>query len=139
MSNFATKSIRAVKGKQQFRQLVILSTYENKQEKIEKEKGQLDIYEESLEIRYQPLFNRVLSIINAVANCESLPQNQWKNVTPKKESIKEYEIKAGDLRLFAIDAPNGKILILGGYKNQQEKDFKRFRSLKKQYIESLNK
>jgi hypothetical protein len=32
---------------------------------------------------------------------------------------------------------NGKIILLGGYKNKQAKDINKFRAIKKQYIESL--
>ncbi len=138
MSKFVVKSIESVRGKQEFKQLVIL----NDDVKIptinaENEKGQLDIYEEKLQAKYRSSFLRIISIMNAVANLEGTSETQWKDVTPDKELVKEYEIKAGDLRAFAIKITNGKLLILGGYKNQQPSDFKRFRSLKKLYLESL--
>jgi putative component of toxin-antitoxin plasmid stabilization module len=72
--------------------------------------------------------------MNAVANLKGLPDTQWKDVTPVKESVKEYEIKAGDLRMFVIKIPYGKLVVLGGYKNNQKEDFKKFRSLKAQYL-----
>ncbi len=137
MSKFVTKKIKTVNGKQVFMQLIVLSDEADIKKLDEKNlKGQLDIYEDSLESKYTPSFNRLLSIMNAVANLQGLPDTQWRDVTPKKEKVKEYEVKAGDLRVFAIKVPNGKLVILGGYKNQQLQNFREFRSLKKQFLES---
>lgn len=76
--------------------------------------------------------------MNQAANLQLLPKTQWREVTPAKERIKEYEVKAGDLRVYLIKIPNGQLVILGGYKNQQFSDFKKFRSLKKQYLKFIN-
>ena len=77
--------------------------------------------------------------MNRVANMESVPETKFKDVTPKREKVKEYEFKYGDLRLYAIKIYEGKLVLLGGFKNQQKKDFGRFRSLKKQFIDSIQK
>lgn len=77
--------------------------------------------------------------MNLVANNESVPNTKFRNVTVGNESIQEFEFKAGDLRVLAIKIPNGQLILLGGYKNRQDKDFSRFRSLKKQYLESLTR
>ena len=52
-----------------------------------------------------------------------------------KQRVKEYEFKDGALRVYAIAKPEGKIIVMGGYKNRQKKDFKKFRSLKERYLE----
>lgn len=72
--------------------------------------------------------------MNEVANNRTLPNIKFKDVTPKTEKVKEYEFKDGNLRVYGISKYGGKIKILGGYKNQQKKDYRTFRSLKKQYL-----
>ena len=137
MSKFVIKTVDAIKGKQDFKQLIILSdNIDTKKVNVEKIDGQLDIYKKSLEDSYSSSYNRILSIMDAVANNQGVSNTQWKDVTPNKEIVKEYEVKAGDLRVFLIKIPNGKLIILGGYKNQQKSDFKKFRSLKQQYLQS---
>ena len=77
---------------------------------------------------------KIYFYMEEVAKNMSLPDTKFKDVTPRKEKVKEYEFKDGDLRVYGISKTGGKIIILGGYKNRQEKDFKRFRSLKEQYL-----
>jgi len=77
--------------------------------------------------------------MNLVANNESVPNTKFRNITTGNEPIQEFEFKAGDLRVLAIKIPNGQLILLGGYKNRQDKDLSRFRSLKKQYLESLSR
>ena len=150
MSKFVTKHISSVKGKQKFKQLIIvpdnedakqlqaeIDKQESQQEEIEL-KGELDIYEESLEKKYSSSFRSMIAIMNRVANLQAVPKEKFRDVTPKKETVAEYEFKFQDLRVLAIKIPNGQLILLGGYKNQQSSDFKKFRSLKKQYLESLN-
>lgn len=139
MPTFAIKPIQAIRGQQQFKELVILpDDIDVSQINIEIEIGQLKIYEDSLETKYKSSFNRIISIMNQAANLQLLPKTQWREVTPAKERIKEYEVKVGDLRVYLIKIPNGQLVILGGYKNQQFSDFKKFRSLKKQYLKFIN-
>jgi hypothetical protein len=72
-----------------------------------------------------------------IANLNSLPHSKFKDITPDKEEIKEYEFKSKHLRIYCIKKPNGKIIILGGYKNNQSSDIIKFRSIKQQYLKSL--
>lgn len=72
--------------------------------------------------------------MNEVANIRTLPDTKFKDVTPEKEKVKEYEFKEGNLRVYAIKKFGGKIIVIGGYKNRQKKDFRTFRSLKEQYL-----
>lgn len=99
--------------------------------------GIWDEYQESLEAKYEGSFYGLLSIMNRDANMQPLSEGKFKDVTPHGELVKEYEIKYQYLRAYAIKIPNGKLILLGGYKNQQKNDFTQFRSLKKQYLESL--
>ncbi|MBO4417207.1 MAG: hypothetical protein J5801_03690 [Bacteroidales bacterium] len=75
--------------------------------------------------------------MNEVANNRTLPKTKFRDVTPAKERVKEYEFKDGNIRIYGISTFGGKIIIMGGYKNRQTKDFRAFRSLKKQYLKQL--
>lgn len=125
MPNFTLQNIGSVRGKQIFDQLVIDG------------EPQLDCYEKSLQRNYQSKFRNILSWMNRVADNHPAPETKFKDITPNSELIKEYEFKNGDLRIYAIKNSNGKIIVLGGYKNSQAQDIVRFRSLKKQYLDSL--
>jgi hypothetical protein len=69
-----------------------------------------------------------------VANGISLPASKFKDITPKKQIVKEYEFKSRHLRLYAIKTSKGKIVVLCGYKNKQNRDIRTFRSIKKRYL-----
>ena len=73
-----------------------------------------------------------------ISNGKSLPAKHFKDITPDKEKVKEYEFKTKHLRIYTIKKKNGKIIILGGFKSNQKKDINKFRAIKKRYIESLN-
>jgi putative component of toxin-antitoxin plasmid stabilization module len=73
--------------------------------------------------------------MNQVANLQRLPVEKFRDITPTKDVIKEFEIKTGDLRIYLIKEDEH-IVILGGKKNTQPDDIKRFRSIKKRYIQS---
>lgn len=77
------------------------------------------------------LFRRV----NDVANQRRLPQERLRDITPSGERVREIELKKGSLRLYMIK-DSSHIIILGGKKNSQGKDIKKFRSLKHQFLES---
>ena len=146
MTKFVSKKISAIKGKQEFRQMIILEDNQNT-DQIQKEidekesrneevdnKGVLDEYEENLEAKYKSNFRSLLSNMDRVAKLQSLPKTKFRDITPKKESVKEYEFKLEDLRVYAIKIPNGEMVILGGFKNNQKDDIRKFRALKKKYL-----
>lgn len=146
MSKFVIKNIKSVCGKQVFKQLVIVENnvdIKKLQQDIDENKsdvtGVFDDYENSLEDIYKSSLNGIITIMNLVADLQSVPVQKLRDVTPKKELVKEFEFKYGDLRVYAIKIPNGKLILLGGYKNNQKPDFAKFRSLKGQYLESIKK
>lgn len=70
-----------------------------------------------------------------IAECKSLPDTKFKDITPKKETIKEYEAKTKNLRVYMFHEQNtGRIIICGGKKSNQKKDLQHFRNIKKQYF-----
>ena len=64
-------------------------------------------------------------------------KNFHEEIKLKQNQVKEYEFKSKHLRVYAIQQINGKIIVLGGFKNNQKEDINKFRSLKKQYLDSL--
>lgn len=153
MSKFVIKSIQAVEGHMVFKQLIIVDNHidtkklqeeinliesnpDKSKRKVEN-KGVWDDYKDKLEEKYQSAYARILGNMNRVANMQPLPQEKFKDVTPKKETVAEYEYKYGDLRVWAIKILNGQLIIHCGYKNSQKSDFRVFRGLKEQYLKLL--
>lgn len=128
MSKFTLNKIEELGAKQEIFKLVIDKTclFDEFEQEIE-ERGQ---YEEELYSIY--------SLIEDVANNKLLPKTKFRDITiNKKDNVKEYEFKSKHLRIYAIKATGGKIIVMGGYKNNQEKDIKRFRKIKTEYIKTL--
>ena len=128
MSTFALRKVEAVKAKQELDELVIDGV------------GQLEAFEQELRDkhnRYLTELEMLFAYIQYAANGQSLSETKFRDITPVGESVKEYEFKSKHLRVYAIKKPNGKIIVLGGLKTTQKADFKRFRSLKAQYLNSL--
>jgi len=126
MSKFALQRIDAIQGNQTFEKLIVNGDCP------------FDSFEKNLESKYRRSLEKIYFYMNEVANNKPLPNTKFKDVTPKKEKVKEYEFKDGDLRVYGISSYGGKIIILGGNKNHQKKDFRAFRSLKKQYLKESN-
>jgi putative component of toxin-antitoxin plasmid stabilization module len=81
----------------------------------------------------------IISRMNDIANLRILPAKKFKDITPGKETIKEYEIKTNDLRVYYIKDNSGNLVIIAGKKNSQPEDIKRFRAIKRAYLNSINK
>ncbi len=128
MSKFALKTLEEIHGKQNFEKLVVNDKclFEEFEQEIQKSG------------RYSNELAMLFSYMEFIANGKTLPYTKFKDITPKKEQEKEYEFKTKHLRVYAIKKKNGKIIIMGGYKNSQKKDISKFRSIKEEYIKSLN-
>ena len=122
MSKFTLQNIEAVQGKQTFEKLLVDGV------------APFDTFEQGLEEQNKRSLEKIYFYMNEVANNRTLPNTKFKDVTLEKEKVKEYEFKDGDLRVYGISKFGGKIIIMGGYKNRQKKDFRTFRSLKEQYL-----
>lgn len=78
--------------------------------------------------------------MECVANGQSLPGTQFKPINSKElHNVKEYEFKSEHLRIYAIKSEGGKTIVCGGLKNTQLSDIRRFQSLKKQFINYINR
>lgn len=126
MSKFTLKSIEGVDGTQIFAKLLINN------------ECQFDDFESKIRSSNSMYLNELSSIylyMQRVANLQD-GAGHFKDITPDKEIVKEYEFKTKHLRVYTVKMKNGKLLVLGGYKNNQKKDLRSFRSIKKQLIEN---
>lgn len=101
-------------------------------------KCQFDEFEEEIlkNKKYRNELGMIYRYIELSSEIGSLPpKNHFEDITPQREKVKEYEFKTKHLRVYAIKKPNGKIIILGGYKNRQAKDLNKFRSIKRRYLD----
>ena len=126
MSKFALEKIKAIKGKQTFYDLKV------------NEVGQFESFSNELEEEYKSELVTLNARMDLVANLNRLPKEKFRDITPKKQTVKEYEFKTKHLRLYVIHIEKtGKVIVLGGYKNTQKSDISSFRSLKSQFLKSL--
>ena len=79
---------------------------------------------------YTSEFVTLLAYMDKVANLHSLPATKFKDITPKDETVKEYEFKSKHLRIYAVQKPGGKVVVLGGFKTTQPADIAAMRRLK---------
>lgn len=128
MATFALRKVETIVAKQEVDELSIDGI------------GQLAAFESELtenHSRYLAELQMLLRYMEYIANGQTLSEAKFRDVTPQGESVKEYEFKSKHLRVYAIKKLNSKIIVLGGLKTTQKSDFKRFRSLKAQYLNTL--
>lgn len=76
--------------------------------------------------------------MNLVAELKMLPKNKFREITPSKDKVKEYEFKSDHLRVYTFHLEKtGKIVAFWGFKNTQDADIKKFRSIKKRFLDNL--
>lgn len=124
MSKFELHKIDVIKGKQDFCQLAIDGV------------RLLDSFEDELakSTTYLSEFKMILTYMEYVAENRTLPVTKFRDITPKKEVVREYEFKSKHLRVYAIQKKGGKIIVLCGFKSNQKNDIRSFRSLKKSLL-----
>ncbi|WEK34892.1 MAG: hypothetical protein P0Y53_20585 [Candidatus Pseudobacter hemicellulosilyticus] len=138
MNRFVTRKLSNVRGLQSIEQLVILQEQQSVSAIYPEDiAGVWDIYERQLEDRYAGSFRGLEAIMNRVANLQTVSRYKFKDITPSRELVKEYEFKYQDLRAYAIKIANGKLVVLAGFKNSQKADISKFRRLKELYLTSL--
>ena len=129
MSKFALQRIESITGFQTLDKLIV------------DDHCQFDEFEQAISNnnKYKSELASIYNYMEQVANGNSVPEKKFKDITPESETIKEYEFKSKSLRVYAIKKENGKIIVFGGYKNKQKKEIKKFRSIKKRYLENQAK
>lgn len=125
MSRFALKKIPEIKGRIPFSMLEVDGA-------CQFEEFCSEIMEDgNLKKQLVTAFARM----NQVSNLQRLPEQKFRDITPKSETVKEFEIKTNDLRIYLIKEI-GHITIFGGKKNTQKEDIRQFRSIKRRYLQS---
>ncbi|RYD83144.1 MAG: hypothetical protein EOP53_01705 [Sphingobacteriales bacterium] len=126
MPKFATETVSLIKARENVEQLIIDG------------RKVLDEYMASLKgTTYESELGNIIKYIEHASNGNSLPKTKMRKYQGNKDGVTEYEYKSKHLRVWAIQQPNKKIIIFGGFKNNQAKDESSFRNLKKQFLESL--
>ena len=129
MSKFALKHIPQIKGKVKF--YLLITNSECQYEEFEKKIAREGNYESELD-QMQSRFQEVAEMIRPIN------KTKFRDITPKKEEVKEYEAKTKNLRVYLIHQENkGRVIIFAGQKNTQKKDIRKFRSIKSQYLSTL--
>jgi hypothetical protein len=125
MTKFAFKKVEEINCYQDIVKLEIDGScyFDQFQEEIYRSKSQ-----------YISELGMVLQYIERDGNGKHVADKK-KDITPGKAPIKEYEYRTKHLRVYAIRQKDGKIIILGGYKNKQKRDIRKFRKIKKQLID----
>ena len=137
MDRFAMKKIENITGKQRFEQLVIYPVTMQDNINLDVVEGVWDKYEKDLEVKYRNAFKGLETVMLRIADLQGMGYHRIKDITPANEYIKEYEFKFQDLRAYGIKIPNGKLIVLAGHKNTQREDIKKFRSLKRRFLEFI--
>ncbi len=125
MSTFAIQEIKEINGRLKIFKLFINGTceYDEFEKEIETE-GNL-----KSELR------TIITRLYEIADMKLLPQNKFKDITPKKENNKEYEIKTHHLRIYLFhDKNTGRVIVCGGKKGTQRADINHFRKIKHEYF-----
>lgn len=125
MNKFALKFINEITGRIKIFVLLVNnhSEYEDFERKIETEGS------------YSSELVTIQTRLQDIADGKLLPKEKFRNITPKKELIKEYEIKTRHLRVYLFhEEKTGRVIVCGGKKITQQKDMNHFRLIKKEYF-----
>ena len=125
MSKFALEEIDSIRGKQIFSKLIMDGIC------------LFDEFASKLEEQYKSELDAIGYYMEAVANLQSLPDTKFRELKGGKGDVKEYEFKSRHFRVYVMQQKGGKIIVIGGYKNNQSKDILSFRSIKKQFLDSF--
>jgi len=125
MTKFAFKKVEELNCVQNIVKLEVNGScyFDQFQEEIYRSKSQ-----------YVTELGMILQYMERDGNGQSVADKK-KDITPDKALVKEYEYKTKHLRVYAIKQKDGKIIILGGFKNKQKRDIRKFRQIKKQLID----
>lgn len=129
MSTFALEKVNEIKGKIDFFLLKIdgKSQFLAFEEQIKTE-GNLLSELTTIQVRMQEMAEMR----------HPMPKTKCRELTPKGDAVKEYELKTKNLRVYLIHQEHkGRIIVLVGKKNTQPKDIKRFRKIKAAYLKAI--
>jgi transcriptional regulator with XRE-family HTH domain/putative component of toxin-antitoxin plasmid stabilization module len=125
MNKFALKYIEEIVGRLKIFKLVVNNHCE------------YDEFEKQIigEASFSSELVTIQARLQDVAECSLLPKEKFRDITPKKETVKEYEIKTRHLRVYLFhEEKTGRVIVCGGKKGSQQSDIKHFRRIKKEYL-----
>lgn len=125
MTKYSLVRIEQVRGKQVFDKLVVNGV------------APFDVFIEKLERIYKKELKSIYAYMDLHSNLVRLPSSKFHALNESKDGVKEYEFKTKHLRVYVIEEPGGKIVVIGGKKSTQPKDISEFRRLKTDYLKSL--
>lgn len=122
---FALQEIDEIRGKLKIFKLLIDDSCEYDEfEKIIETEGNL-----------KSELKTIITRLHEIADLKSLPKTKFKDITPKNDLNKEYEIKTHHLRVYLFhEKITGRVIVCGGKKGTQKEDIKHFRKIKKEYF-----
>jgi len=125
MITFTLKEITEIKGRLKIFKLLVDGECEYDEFEMEIET------EGNLKSELRTIITRLYEI----ADLKSLPEQKFRDITPKNGNNKEYEIKTHHLRVYLFHEKNtGRVIVSGGKKGTQQADIKHFRKIKKEYF-----
>ena len=127
MSNFEIRNIDSVKGIQKFYKL------------IKDDICLIDDFEDDLEEVYKSELRSIYAYMDQVANLKTLPKTKFHFYNKDKGGFREFEFKSKHLRVYGIAIKEGKLIVLGGTKANQNDDTTTFRRIKEEYIKSIKR
>jgi pyruvate/2-oxoacid:ferredoxin oxidoreductase alpha subunit len=76
--------------------------------------------------------------MDSISNLNRLPATKFKEIQgrPFGDNTKEYEIKKKPYRVYLFKDADGNIIVFGSTKSSQNRDIKRLRAIKNEYIKS---
>jgi putative component of toxin-antitoxin plasmid stabilization module len=125
MYTFALNKINEIEGKLKFYKLLVNGNCE------------FDLFWKQCEAdgNLKSELLQIQSRMQQLANLKTMPADKHKDITPKNDLVKEYEIKTKHLRVYMFhDKENGRVIVSGGKKTTQPKDITHFRNVKKEYF-----
>ena len=75
----------------------------------------------------------MINLMDQVANLRRLPHEKFRDITPKGERHREYEIKRNELRIYMMKF-HGHVIVMAGKKGNQKADIQRFRQIKREFL-----
>jgi len=126
MSIFALKSIDVIVGRIKIFKLMVNN------------KCEFDEFENQVQTEgsYSSELLTIQTRLQDIADGKLLPKEKFRNITPKMEFVKEYDIKTRHLRVYLFhEEKTGRVIVCGGKKVTQDKDIGHFRRIKREYFD----
>lgn len=78
---------------------------------------------------------KIIALMDLHANGYLLPLEKFRNIKDKKYPEIFWEFKTKHLRVYTVCIDKGKVVIIGGTKNTQVKDIKRFKRIAIEFLD----